>query len=150
MFAAMTQPQLTCQAFDVPQAHGLGGADPGGLHHGVLAVQDVDVLGVVAARHAGYPGVRDVRAGDRVLPARFLLIVRQVPQVAAGRPDPPRDPPQAAGPVPGPAHQARDLRDVLVVLGAAVLAGAGLPRAGGDLPDGVLRCYLELSRQPGL
>ena len=32
----------------------------------------------------------------------------------------------------------RDLRDVLVVLGGAVLAGAGLPRAGGDLADGVL------------
>ena len=36
-------------------------------------------------RDAGDPGVRDVGAGDGVLPAGFLLVVRQVPQVAAGR-----------------------------------------------------------------
>ena len=84
------------------------------------------------------PAVRDVRAGDGVLPAGLLLVVRQVPQVPAGRLDPPGDPPQAAGPVPGPAHQAGDLGDVLVFLGRAVLAGAGLPRAGGHLPDRVL------------
>ena len=50
MFAATTQPQLTCQAsWQVPQAHGLRGADAGGLDGGVLAVHDVDVLRVVAA-----------------------------------------------------------------------------------------------------
>ena len=37
------------------QAHGLGGADPGGLHAGVLAVDHVDVLGVVAAGNAPDP-----------------------------------------------------------------------------------------------
>src|SRR5271170_900601 len=54
---------------EVAQAHGLGGADACGLHDGVLAVDHVDVLGVVAAGHAGYPGVRDAGAGDGVLPA---------------------------------------------------------------------------------
>jgi hypothetical protein len=68
---------------------------------------------------------------------------RQVPQVAAGRFDPVRDPAQAAGPVPGPGHQVRDLGDVLVVLGGAVLAGAGLPRVGRDLADSVLVGYLQ-------
>ena len=43
---------------EVPQAHGLGGADAVGLDDGVLAVQHVDELGVVAAGHAGDPGVR--------------------------------------------------------------------------------------------
>src|SRR5271154_4628718 len=90
---------------------------------------------VVAARHAGDPGSRDVRAGDGVPPAGLLLVIREIPQVAAGRPDPAGDPPQSVGPVPGAAHQVGDLRDVLVVLDRAVLAGAGLPRAGGDLPD---------------
>lgn len=37
------------------------------------------------------------------------------------------DPAQAVRPVRGPVHQARYLRDALVVLGAAVLAGAELP-----------------------
>src|SRR6266571_3770416 len=122
---------------EVPQAHGLGGADACGLYDGVLAVNGVDVLRVVAARHVLYPGVRDVRAGDRVLPAGLLLVVRQVPQVAARWLHPPGDPPQPFGPVPGAGHQARDLRDVLVVFGPAVLPGAGLPRACGDLPDRV-------------
>ena len=56
----------------------------------------------------------------------------------AGRLDPAGDPPQPSGPVPGPAHQVRDLRDVLVLLDGAVLADAGLPRAARDLPDRVL------------
>jgi len=42
---------------------------PGGLDAGVLAVGDVDVLGVVAARDAADPGEGDVRAGDGVPPA---------------------------------------------------------------------------------
>jgi hypothetical protein len=45
------------------------------------------------------------------------------------------DPAEAAGPVPGAACQAGDLRDVLVALGGAVLGGAGLPRVLRDLPD---------------
>jgi hypothetical protein len=46
MFAAMTQPQLTCQdVWQVPQAHGLRGPDAACLDDGVLAVGDVDVLG---------------------------------------------------------------------------------------------------------
>ena len=84
------------------------------------------------------PAVRDVRAGDRVPPAGLPLVVGQVPHVAAGRLHPAGDPPQAVGPVPGAAHQAGDLGDVLVLLGGAVLGGAGLPRACGDLPDRVL------------
>jgi hypothetical protein len=72
MFAAMTHPQLTCHAFEVAQVHGLGGAHAGGLDGGVLAVQDVDVLGVVAAWDAGDAGVRDVGAGDGVLQAVFF------------------------------------------------------------------------------
>ena len=56
----------------------------------------------------------------------------------AGRLHAAGDPAEAAGPVPGAAHQARDLRDVLVLLGAAILGGAGLPRVLRDLPDGVL------------
>ena len=104
----------------------------------MLAVHDVDVLGMVAARDADDPDAGDVRAGNRVPPPGLLLLVGEVPHLPAGRLDPPGDPPRAAGPVPGPAHQVRDLRDVLVVLGAAVLAGAGLPRVRGDLADGIL------------
>jgi hypothetical protein len=48
MFAAMTQPQLTCQVLEVAQAHGLGGACAAGLDDGVLAV---DVL-CKGPRHA--------------------------------------------------------------------------------------------------
>ena len=86
MFAATTQPQLTCQVFEAGSAgpwH--GGADAAGLDDGVLAVHGVDVLRVVAARHPAYPGVRDVRAGDGVFPAGLLLVAGQVPQVAARR-----------------------------------------------------------------
>jgi hypothetical protein len=36
--AAITQSALTCQVLEVPQEHGLGGADAGGLDDGVLAV----------------------------------------------------------------------------------------------------------------
>jgi hypothetical protein len=84
------------------------------------------------------PESGDVRAGDGVLPAGLLLIVRQVAQVAARPLDPPGDPAQAIGPVPGPGHQAGDLRDVLVALCPAVLRDPRLPRGGGDLADGVL------------
>jgi hypothetical protein len=94
----------------VAQPHGLGGADAARLDDGALAVDGVDVLGVVAARDAGDPGVGDVRAGDGVLPAALVLVVGQVPQVPAGRPDPPRDPEEPAGPVPRAACQPGDLR----------------------------------------
>src|SRR6202035_5762185 len=94
---------------EVAQAHRFRGADAVGLDGGVVAVDDVDVLRVVAARDAADPGIGDVRAGDGVLPAGLLLVVRQVPQVPAGRPDPAGDPPQPFGPVPGPAQQVRDL-----------------------------------------
>jgi hypothetical protein len=53
--------------------------------------------------------------------------------MAVGWPHSPGDPSQAVRPVPGPGHQAGDLRDVRVVLGAAVLPGARLPLAGGTL-----------------
>jgi hypothetical protein len=39
----------------VPQPHGFRGADSAGLDGGVVAVQDVDVLRVVAARYPRYP-----------------------------------------------------------------------------------------------
>ena len=140
MFAAMTQPQLTCQVFE------------GRLRRPMaLAVRTPAVSTTACSRwttsmYWGWwlpgtpldPGVRDVRAGDGVLPAGLLLVVRQVPQVAAGRLDPAGDPAQPVGPVPGAGHQVRDLRDVLVLLGPAVLGDAGLPCACGDLPDGVL------------
>ena len=84
------------------------------------------------------PAVGDVRAGDGVPPAGLLLVVRQVAHLAAGRLHPARDPAQPARPVPGAAHQVRDLRDVLVLLRAAVLGDAGLPRACGQLPDRLL------------
>src|SRR2546429_7310412 len=48
----------------VAQAHGLGGADPGGLDDGVLAADGVEVLRVAAARHAGDPARREVRAAE--------------------------------------------------------------------------------------
>jgi hypothetical protein len=64
--AAVDLPGLRWQA---AQADGLGGADAGGLDGGVLAVGDVDVLGVVAAWDAVDPGKGDVRAGDGVPPA---------------------------------------------------------------------------------
>ncbi len=48
-------------------------------------VQHVEVLGLVAARDAADPGGRDVRAGDRVLPAGLLLVIGEVAQVAALR-----------------------------------------------------------------
>jgi hypothetical protein len=111
MFAAMTQPQLTCQDFDiweVPQAHGLGGPDAAGLHDGVLAVDGVDVLGVVAARPAADPAVRDVGAGDGVPPAGLLLIGGEVAHLAAGGLHSPGDPAQPAGPFP-----ARLIRSVI-------------------------------------
>jgi hypothetical protein len=38
---------------EVPQAHGLGGADAARLDDGVLAVDRVDVLGVVFRRQRG-------------------------------------------------------------------------------------------------
>ena len=69
---------------------------------------------------AADPGIGDVRAGDRVPPACLLLVGGQVRHLPAGRPDPADDPPQAAGPVPGAAHQVRDLRDILVLLGLPV------------------------------
>jgi hypothetical protein len=61
MFAAMTHPALAATFWrEVPQAHGLGGADAAGLDDGMLAVDGVDVLGVVAAGDAGDPGAGDV------------------------------------------------------------------------------------------
>ena len=64
MFAARTQPALTCQDLEVAQAHGLGGADATRLDYGLLAIRDVDALRVVAPRDAWDAGVRDVRTGD--------------------------------------------------------------------------------------
>src|ERR1700704_18148 len=49
---------------EVPQAHGLGGADAACLHDGVLAVDGVDVLRVVAAGDACDSAAGDVRAGN--------------------------------------------------------------------------------------
>jgi hypothetical protein len=82
-----------------------------------------------------------VAADGRLLPALaagLLLPGGEVAHLAAGRLHPPHDPPQAFGPVPGADHQVRDLRDVLVLLGRAVLGGAGLPRVRRDQLDGVL------------
>jgi hypothetical protein len=67
MFAAITQPQLTFQDFDIwkpAQPHGLGGPEAAGLYDGVLAADYVDALRVVAARAAVDAGIRDVRADD--------------------------------------------------------------------------------------
>src|SRR5215813_9310655 len=89
------------------QPHGLGGADAAGLDAGVLAVDDVDVLGMVAARDAADTGVRDVRADDGVPPPGVLLVGGEVAHLPAGRLDPADDPPQAIRPVPGAAHQVR-------------------------------------------
>src|SRR5258708_29702343 len=108
----------------VAQAHGLGGADAACLDDVVLAVHGVDVLRVVAARDAREPVAGDVGAGDGVLPAGLLLVVGQVPQVAAGGPHPPRDPPQAGLPGPGAPPQARDLPGGPAVLCARRLPGA--------------------------
>src|SRR5579859_4369311 len=113
--------------WEVPQPHGLGGADAAGLDDGMLAVEYVDVLRVVAAGDAADAVAGDVRAGDGVLPAGFLLVVRQVAQVPARRLHPAGDPAQSFGPVPGTCHQGGDLGDVLVLLCRAVLGGAGLP-----------------------
>jgi len=139
-FAAMTQPLLTCQVLggEVAQAHGLGCADAAGLDDCVLAVDGVDVLGVVASPDAGDAGVWDVRAVMEYFQPVFFSYVGQASHVPAGRLHAAGDPAQSFGPVPGAGHQAGDLRDVLVVLGGAVLGGAGLPCCGGDLPDGVL------------
>jgi hypothetical protein len=105
----------------VPQAHGLRGSHPV-LDDGVLAVQHVDELGVVAAGHAGYPaGGRDVGDDDGVPPAGGALAGGQVPHLAAGRFRAPHDPPQPIGPPGGPAQQVGDLGDVLVLLDGAVL-----------------------------
>ena len=57
----------------VAQAHRLPVPDAV-LDDGVLAVHDVDVLGVVTPRNPGDPGLGDVRAGDGVPPAGFLLV----------------------------------------------------------------------------
>ena len=145
MFAAMTQPRLTCQVFDgrLRRPMALAVRTPAVSTHGVLAVGDVDVLGVVAARDAAYPAVRDVRAGDGVPPPGLLLIVREIAHLAAGRFYPAGDPAQAVRPVPGAAHQVRDLRDILVLFDGAVLGDAGLPRVRGELPDRLLVGYLQ-------
>ena len=55
--------------------------------------------------------------------------------MAAGRFHAAGDRPQAARPVPGAAHQAGELRDVLVLIGRAVLTGPGFPRVRGNLHD---------------
>ena len=135
MFAAMTQPAVDLPGLrgQAAQAHGLRGPDPVGLDDGMLAVRRRCTGG------GGCPGrrsrFRDVRAGDGVLPAG-LQSVRF--SGTGGRLHAAGGPPQAVRPVPGAAHQVGDLRDVLVVLGGAVLGGAGLPRARGDLLDCVL------------
>jgi hypothetical protein len=100
-----------------------------------LAVGDVNVLGVMAARDAGDPAVWDVGAGDRVPPAGLLLIGSQVRHLPAGRLCSAGDPAQPAGPLAGPGHQAGDLGDVLVLLDGAVLPGARLPRELRDAHD---------------
>jgi hypothetical protein len=41
----------------IPESHGLGGADAAGPGGGVVALEHVDELGVLAAGHAGHPGV---------------------------------------------------------------------------------------------
>src|SRR5256714_14945880 len=81
------------------------------------------------------PFLGDVRADDRVLPAGLLLIGGELLQVPAGWLHSPGDPAQPVRPVPGPAHQARDLRDVGVLPGAPVLGDAWLPRLLRDFPD---------------
>src|SRR4051795_4567314 len=120
------------------QSHGLGGAHSGGLDAGVLAVQDVDELRVMAAGDAADPAAGDAGAGHGVAPSGLLLVIGQVAHLPARRLHPAHDPAQAVRPVLRPGQQARDLRDVLVLLGAAVLAVPGLPRAGRNQADGVL------------
>ena len=109
MFAARTQPCVDLERlrWQAAQAHGLRGADAGGLDAGVLAVHDVDVLRVVAAGNALDPGIGDVRAGDRVPPAGLLLVGGEVAHLPAGRLDAADDPAQAAGPVLRPGSSGR-------------------------------------------
>jgi hypothetical protein len=53
------------------------------LRNGVLAVQDIDELGVAAPGDAFYSFRGDVRADDGVLPAGLFLIGGEILQVAA-------------------------------------------------------------------
>src|SRR5204863_8264733 len=120
------------------QAHRFASADAV-LDHGMLAVQHVGELGVVAAGHAGDPACgRDVGDDDGVPPAGGALEGGQVPGLAAGGPGAAHDPPQPGGPVPGAAGQVGDLGDVLVGLDGAVLVHRGLPGGGGQQPDRLL------------
>jgi hypothetical protein len=54
----------------VAQAYGLGGADAVGLDGGVVAVQDVDVLRVVASRNPSIP-----------VPGMFVQVIEYFQQV---------------------------------------------------------------------
>ena len=86
MFAARTQPQLTCQVFDgrFRRPMALAVRTPPVSTTACSRCSDVDVLGVVAAGDAADPGAGDVRADDGVPPAGLLLVGGQVPQPAGG------------------------------------------------------------------
>ena len=139
MSAASTQPRFTAQVFNiwqVAQAHGLAGVHLV-LHDGVLAVQHVDELDVVAPRHAGYPADgRDVGDDDGVPPAGGALERGQVPALPPRRLGAPHDPPQPAGPSGGPAEQVGDFGDVLVFLRGTVVVHRGVPGGGPHRPCG--------------
>jgi hypothetical protein len=117
----------------VAQAGGLSGTDAV-LDDGMLAVQHVDELDVPAARDAFQPFVRDIGAGDRVLPAGLLLLGGEVLQVPAGRPDPADDPAEPGRPVP----------DLLIrpVISATSLSSSACPSwvmPGFQAPAGISR-----------
>jgi hypothetical protein len=75
----------------VPKPHGLRRADAVGLDGGVVPLDRVDVLRVVAAGNPGDPAQRDICAGDGVLPSGFLLVGGHVLLVPARRLHPPGD-----------------------------------------------------------
>ena len=108
------------------------------LDDGVLAVQHIDELGVVAAGNVLDPGVRDVGDDDGVPPAGGPLEGGQVPGLPPRRPGAAHDPPQPGRPSGGPAEQLGDLGDVLVLPHDSVLVQPGLPGGGGQQPDRLL------------
>lgn len=89
---------------------------------------DIDVLRVMAAGNPGDAGVRMFGMFVQVLeypkPVFFSWAVR-VRHLPAGRLAPADDPAQSSGPVPGPAHQVGDLRDLLVLLDVPALDDTG-------------------------